>query len=238
MVKSVNTIAEQVYSAIRTNIISLKIVPGTAMSEKEIGEKLSVSRTPVREAFIRLEKEGLVRILPQRGTYVSKISIGRAKEERFLRESVEIAVLRDFMKKHTEESVLRLAASIEKQKKAMEEKAWDKFMRYDDQFHEVLYQETNKMLCNELIKYSTVDYYRLRCLSVLISGGIAMLNVDQHTELLACIRSGSEQEASELLMKHLRKVFTEMDEMQEKYPEYFLDSGIPCREISVGNLVL
>lgn len=233
-----NTIAEQVYIAIRTNIMTLKIVPGTAMSEKEIGEKLSVSRTPVRESFIRLEKEGLVRILPQRGTYVSKISIGRAKEERFLRESVEIAVLREFMKKHTDESLLRLSGSIEKQKKALAEENWDSFMRYDDQFHDVFYQETNKLLCSELIKYNTADYYRLRCLSVLVSGGIATLNLDQHAELLECIRGGSEQAAAELLTKHLRKVFTELDEMQEKYPEYFRDSGIPDREISIGNLVL
>lgn len=220
MAKRENTISDQVYSAIRISIMTLKIAPGTAMSEKEIGEKLNVSRTPVREAFIRLEKEGLVRIYPQRGTHVSKISIGRAKEERFLRESLEMAVLREFMRDHGEESIERLKRNIEKQKLALAQGAWDKFMDYDDQFHDVFYQETDKLLCNDVIKQSNVDYYRLRCLSVLVNGGIASLNIDQHIQLMEYIQNGDEA-ALDLLAKHLRKIFKEMDEMQEKYPHYF-----------------
>lgn len=238
MTKKVNTIADQVYSAIRANIMTLKIVPGTAMSEKEIGEKLSVSRTPVREAFIRLEKEGLVRIAPQRGTYVSKISISRAKEERFLRESLEIAVLREFMKEHSEESIERLRRSIEKQKIALAENSWDKFMEFDDQFHDVFYQETNKMLCNDMVKHSNVDYYRLRCLSILVSGGIATLNLDQHMEILELVKKKDAEGAPELLTKHLRKVFTELDEMQEKYPSYFRDAETPNMETIMSTLML
>lgn len=230
MARGTNTISDQVYRAIRMSIMTLKIAPGTAMSEKEIGERLSVSRTPVREAFIRLEKEGLVRIYPQRGTHVSKISIGRAKEERFLRESLELAVLRDFMKDHGEESIERLRRNIEKQKQALAQGAWDKFMDYDDQFHDVFYQETDKLLCNDVVKQSNVDYYRLRCLSVLVNGGIASLNIDQHTQLLDHISGGNEA-ALELLAKHLRKIFKELDEMQEKYPQYFRDE-----DTGVGNM--
>lgn len=232
MSKRENTISDQVYSAVRISIMTLRIPPGTAMSEKEIGERLSVSRTPVREAFIRLEKEGLVRIYPQRGTYVSKIRIGRAKEERFLRESLEMAILREFMRDHSEESIERLKHNIEKQKQALAQGAWNKFMDYDDQFHDVFYQETDKLLCNDVIKQSNVDYYRLRCLSVLVNGGIASLNIDQHIQLIEYIQNGDDA-APDLLAKHLRKIFKELDEMQEKYPHYFLQENTSSSNLEV-----
>lgn len=224
MAKRENTISDQVYSAIRLSIMTLKIPPGTVMSEKEIGERLNVSRTPVREAFIRLAKEGLVQIYPQRGTHVSKISIARAKEERFLRECLEMAVLREFMQRHGENAIERLKHNIEQQKQALAQGAWDQFMDYDDQFHSVFYQETGKLLCNDVIQQSNVDYYRLRCLSVLVSGGIASRNLDQHIQLLAYIQNKDEA-AMELLAKHLRKIFQELDEMQEKYPGYFFEES-------------
>lgn len=238
MAKQTSTIADQVYQAIRVNIMTLKIAPGTAMSEKEIGEKLNVSRTPVREAFIRLEKEGLVRIYPQKGTNVSQLSISRAKEERFMRESLETAVLHVFIREHSEEAIARLERNIRKQKEAEAAKEWDRFMEYDDQFHDIFYQETNKLLCGEVVKNSNVDYYRLRCLSVLVSGGIAALNLEQHTELLEYIKANDEDGAQQILRKHLRKVFMELDEMQEKYPQYFKDSTAPNMEMLMNNMIL
>lgn len=215
--------------------MTLQIAPGTAMSEKEISERLNVSRTPVREAFIRMEKEGLVSIYPQRGTYVSKISIERAKEERFLRESLEISVLREFFKEHSARAVEKLQDSMVKQEEAIRDQAWSKFMEYDDEFHAVFYEETNKKLCADVVRNSNVDYYRLRCLSVLVSGGIATLNLDQHRELLRQISIDDEQGACELLMKHLRKLFAEMDEMQREYPDYFKDSPRPDMKTLVLN---
>jgi len=64
----------------------LQLKPGTAMSTQEIADKLHVSKTPVREAFIRLQREGLVEIFPQKQTVVSRIDLKRTAQERFIRE--------------------------------------------------------------------------------------------------------------------------------------------------------
>lgn len=65
-----NSIRENVYHIIKTNIANLQLAPGTTVSTQELAEKLNVSRTPVREAFIRLQKEDLVVIAPQKNTMV------------------------------------------------------------------------------------------------------------------------------------------------------------------------
>lgn len=227
MGRKTQTIADQVYGTVKSSIMKLQIAPGTAMSEKEISERLNVSRTPVREAFIRMEKEGLVRIYPQRGTYVSRISIDRAKEERFLRESLEIAVLREFCQEHSEMALIKMRRILEDQEQALKDQAYDKFMDDDDDFHNMLYEETNKKLCADVIKNSNVDYYRLRCLSVIVSGGIAKLNLDQHRELVNLICEKNVEGACQLLTKHLRKLFQELDGIEREYPDYFRDPAGP-----------
>ena len=75
------------------NIIHLELQPGTAVSENELSTTLSLSRTPVREALIELNRIGLVEILPQRGSYISKIDYNIVEESRFLRLVTENAIL-------------------------------------------------------------------------------------------------------------------------------------------------
>ena len=64
----------QIYIGLRHRIIRSEIPPGTALSEAEIARRFSISRQPVREAFIKLAEEGLLEVRPQRGTFVRKIS--------------------------------------------------------------------------------------------------------------------------------------------------------------------
>src|SRR4051812_10833774 len=89
-----NSIAEQVFRTLRTSIVTMRLMPATALSEQEIADRLKVSRQPVREAFIKLSEIGLVRVLPQRGTFVVKISTKAVTDARFVREAVECAIAR------------------------------------------------------------------------------------------------------------------------------------------------
>jgi DNA-binding GntR family transcriptional regulator len=84
-----HTIGDGVYFTLRKNIVNLNLKPGEPLNVKSISEKLGVSRTPVRDAFIKLEKEGLVDVFPQKGTSVSRIDLRRVDEEKFIRESLE-----------------------------------------------------------------------------------------------------------------------------------------------------
>ena len=88
------SIAEQVFHTLRSSIVTMQLTPATALSEQDIAGRLNVSRQPVREAFIKLSEIGLVRVLPQRGTFVVKISAKAVTDARFVREAVECAIAR------------------------------------------------------------------------------------------------------------------------------------------------
>ncbi len=77
------------------NIIKLHLTPGSAISEAEIADRLAVSRTPIREAFIRLVEDGLLETYPQKGSIISLIDIEQAEEMRFVRKIIEKAILKE-----------------------------------------------------------------------------------------------------------------------------------------------
>jgi len=85
---------QQIYRYLRKDIVTCAIQPGSLLSEKEVSARFNVSRQPVREAFIKLAEAGLVQVLPQRGTFVRKISAKRVADGRFIREAVEVSVVR------------------------------------------------------------------------------------------------------------------------------------------------
>ncbi|MCF7933868.1 MAG: GntR family transcriptional regulator [Spirochaetia bacterium] len=215
-----SNISETVYSVLHKNIVNLNLVPGTLISEKEIADKLQVSRTPVREAFIRLSREALVSIFPQKGTFVSKIDLSRVQEERFLRESLEAAVVEQFLQFHTEEGIDRLYRNIEKQKEALKSGQLSKFIDYDDQFHAIMFDETKKHMCYDVLVSFSSHYRRIRYLSMYIST-VPDNNVEQHRKLLEAIEKRDSAEASSILRRHIRKLIIEKDEICDRYPDYF-----------------
>jgi DNA-binding transcriptional regulator YhcF (GntR family) len=79
--------AQQIEQALRRAIVTLELRPGKSLSENEVALRYGVSRQPAREAMIALAKIGLVRVLPQRGTVVVKISARQMMQVRFARES-------------------------------------------------------------------------------------------------------------------------------------------------------
>src|SRR5689334_11568771 len=97
---------DYVYETIKRNILLLTLEPGQMISEKEIAEKLQVSRTPTREAFIMLAEEDLITVYPQKGSFISLIDIDHVEEARFLRENMEVAILKIACETFTEKELL------------------------------------------------------------------------------------------------------------------------------------
>ncbi len=219
---SSRTVTSQIYKELRWRILSMQLVPGSTMSEQETANTLGVSRTPVREAFIRLSREKLIIISPQRRTAVAKISVERAKQERFLRESLERSVLEQFVQEQSEEVLLHLEEVIALQKKAQEEEDFVAFLNYDDQFHKTFYDATGRELCYQVLMRNCYDYQRLRYLSSWSDEKIQSLNIHQHEKMLAYIKAGDNANVQTLLQSHVRRFFDEMKSLKEKYPQYIL----------------
>lgn len=218
--KGTTNISERVYTILHKNIVNLNLAPGTMISEKEIASRLKVSRTPVREAFIRLSYEALITRFPQKGTFVSKIDLSRVQEEQFLRESLESSVVQLFANHHTEESIDRLRMSIKKQQTVFKEKDYDKFIDYDDQFHYIMFDETKKHLSYKVLNSFSSHYKRIRYLSMYIIDG-SDENIQQHIDLVKAVVQHEAEKASTILKNHTGKLFIEKDEICKRYPKYF-----------------
>lgn len=124
--KSIQTL---VYEELKKNIMSLRLQPGQAMSTQEIATKLNVSRTPVREAFLRLQEEGLVEMIPQRETIVSRIDLKRVDQEKFIRECLELGVVNRFLERKHQEDIQSMTELIKVQKQCAEAETAQVFWR-------------------------------------------------------------------------------------------------------------
>jgi DNA-binding GntR family transcriptional regulator len=92
--QSTEPVARRVFQELRNAIFTMRFRPGQAVSELDIATQFGVSRQPVREAFIKLGEAGLLSVRPQRGTFIVKISVKQVFDTRFVREAVELAVVR------------------------------------------------------------------------------------------------------------------------------------------------
>jgi DNA-binding GntR family transcriptional regulator len=216
----VRSVQDSVYIALRDSIINLNLAPGTAISEKEISLRFEVSRTPVREAFIHLSKEGLVRVIPQKETLVSLIDFSRVEQEFFLRESLEIAVLESFIKNSLPAHFEELERFIEKQSAAFTADEYVNFVNYDDSFHRIFFDVTGQALSWEVLESMSGHYHRARLLTIRLNG-IAKDIIDQHKSLLAALRKKDPAQARAVLHMHLHKLDTEEKILRGEFPSYF-----------------
>ena len=230
--KSIQTL---VYEELKRNIMSMKLEPGQTMSTQEIATKLNVSRTPVREAFLRLRSEGLVEMIPQRETMVSKISLKRVEQEKFIRECLEMGVIRKFMDKSGCEVEENMAELIQLQKKCGEEKDFVGFLEADDQFHKVLFDVTGQEMAWETIASRNGHYNRLRILYVQRDTAMQE-SIEQHHKIATLLESGSREEAARALSSHVRRLDIDEAGLIAQYPDYFESEGERSWENRIGSL--
>ena len=211
-----NTVQNAVYQELKKGIMTLHLVPGTEMSTQEIATKLQVSRTPVREAFIQLQKEGLVEAIPQKGTKVSPINIKRVGQERFLRESLELSVIEPFL------------ANVNKRDFAG-------FVQLDNQFHKSLFEVAEQQLSWELISNYNGHYDRLRILTIRNEETLTG-TIQQHEQIVSLAEQGKIEEVYSELKDHVRKILVEKEELIQDYPGFFVSGEDEKNSILGGSL--
>ncbi len=214
------SVQEMVYSTLRKNILNLKLSPGTTMSTQEMATKLKVSRTPVREAFLRLEREGMLTVLPQRETMVSKINLKRTKQEQFMRASLEMAVLDPFIKNKDFDCLRQQNELIDKQMMAQMESKFEELIEHDDAFHRIFFVGAGQLLSWDTMESMSAHYRRFRLLT-LWDKDIAKNIIMQHIELIRAVEAENLKKARSILQEHLHKVKIEEEQLVSNYPTYF-----------------
>ena len=220
MSKENTSIQEQIYQTLRNEILTFLLPPGTSMSTQDTADRLNVSRTPVREAFIRLEREGLVQMYPKRETLVSPISLDRVSQEHFLRQSLELSVIPLFPWRNAPDCLQQMNQLILEQMTAGVNKDQKELLRLDDQFHSLLFTTTGMLLPWKLLTENSTHYQRIRLLS-LWQNDRAEQVIMEHQEFLRALEIGRLKTAAEILEHHITGLNDEQAALQQLYPAYF-----------------
>lgn len=215
-----DSVQENIYLRLRDEIIHLERLPGSAMSIYEVSDQMGVSRTPVREAFIRLMSESLIQVLPQRRTLVSRIDFRRVRQEHFLRMALETAALKAFLAQAEEEHFVRMQSAICRQWQAEEQGDAKALLAWDDSFHQVIFDVAGQNLSWEIIRDQNGHDRRARMMVVRESGQ-ARHSIQEHESLLEAFRSGKEDRAFRLLDDHLESLIDQEDELRKEHADFF-----------------
>ena len=215
------TVREYAYRVLYENIMSLKLPPGTAMSEQELSGILNVSRTPVREAFIRLSQKGLLEILPQRGTFVSKIHTEQLAEFRFFRVTLERAIIELACQAFPDPWRTKLEFCIFEQGKFITSKDAENFFKSDNTLHSLRYEGCGKPHIWQIVQESNLDYARARVLNVSDAAEQMNLLYEQHKGIVGAIFAGNTEMAQRIMTEHINKVMGDVEVLKKEYPEYF-----------------
>ncbi|WP_370160206.1 GntR family transcriptional regulator, partial [Limimaricola soesokkakensis] len=131
-------LGQRVYVALRDAILGMSLAPGTVLRKGALCEQLGVSRSPVAEALGRLSSDGLVDIIPQSATRVSRFSMAELREENFLREAVEVAAVARVAQIRTDAQLARLSRNLKLQGLLVEDGDFQGFFEADLEFHELM----------------------------------------------------------------------------------------------------
>lgn len=214
-------ITGQVYNYLRRLILRLHLKPGEALSEKELSTRLGLSRTPVREAFIRLADEGLVDIFPQRGTLVAPIRMAEVREAYFIRAALEVALVRRVAQVIDAATVELIEANLVQQTAALLEEDHDSFMDLDEEFHRLLSEAAALPRAWRVIQNVKGQLDRVRFIS-LPNRGHGRLIQRQHEAILAAICAGDADRAAREMHDHLDEIWESVERLMRENAGMFL----------------
>jgi DNA-binding GntR family transcriptional regulator len=213
-------IGKQIFRALRQAIFAGEMAPGTPLSEKEVSEMFNVSRQPVREAFIKLVEAGVLQVLPQRGTFVKKISPRQVREGRFIREAIETAVARKAAAAITEAQLDELAANLREQKAAAKANDIAAFLALDEQFHFLIAQSIDCVAAWNTIQDIKAQMDRVRYLSLPDVSPLDLL-IRQHARIVSALKAHDPSLAEEAMRAHLREILISLHPIAERNPDWF-----------------
>ncbi|MCF8483522.1 MAG: GntR family transcriptional regulator [Rhodospirillum sp.] len=215
------TASQMVQDSLRHRIVTLALVPGTALSRAEIAEAYGVSQTPVRDAMMKLEEEGLLFVYPQSKTVVSKIDISHARETQYLRLSLELEVTRQ-LTRDPDGANLRVPQRIlDAQKEVLDrDDTLVRFAALDNLFHQSLCDLVGVSNLWVLITARSGHIDRLRKLN-LPDPGKPLNILSYHEGILTAIRSGDLALVDRMVREHLSGTLSSVDQIRDRYPDYF-----------------
>ena len=214
------TAASRIYADLRAELVSLQRRPGEVISEAEIALSYGVSRTPVREAILKLSDEGLVEIFPQSGIFVSRIPLAALPEAIIIRKALEETTARLAAVHASSSQILSLHSILERQREADTARDNDAFHQADEAFHATIAEIAEYPGIWKLIQHVKIHVDRYRRLTLPQTGRMAQV-IAEHEVILTAIEAHDPSRAQVAMERHLERLLADLSATQNINPEFF-----------------
>jgi len=197
------------------------MVPGTPLQEKTLTQRFGVSRTPVREALIRLAEDGLVDVFPQSGTFVSRVPVEALPEAVQIRQALEDMAVRRTAAIATPADMARLDVLLMQQQLMADLADTGAFHEADEGFHEAIAQIGGYRSLGRLLRQVKLQINRARRLTLPVEGRMEHV-IAEHRRIREGIATHDVEAASAAMREHLSVVIPDVAWLRRQYPDYFI----------------
>jgi DNA-binding GntR family transcriptional regulator len=214
------TAAARIYAELREELVSLRRRPGEPVSEAQIALSYGLSRTPVREAILKLSDEGLLEIFPQSGIFVSRIPLAALPEAIIIRKALEETTSRFAAERATSSQILNLHAILQRQRECEAANDRDGFHHADEAFHAAIAEVAGYPGIWTLIQQVKVHVDRYRRLTLPQAGRMAAV-IAEHASIIKAIEARDPAAARLAMESHLERLLRDISATQHTNPEFF-----------------
>lgn len=194
--------AVKAYNELRDAIITMKLKPGATLQERDICAQMGISRTPMREAVLRLAQEGLVSVIPSGGTFVNTISVRDVIEGQIVREALEMRMVRLAARHYRPDHQRDFDLLMFRQREASKRADADEAFEVDNEFHRLICVVAGFPNIWQTIHAATGQLDRLRRQAFPKAGFFEEV-VEEHAAMQKAIAARDEAEATRLMKAHL-----------------------------------
>jgi DNA-binding GntR family transcriptional regulator len=215
-----------IYRTLKGEILNLTIAPGTVISENEIGERFSVSRTPVRSAFLRLSGARLIKIVPYKETKVTLIDLREIRQMIYMRIAIESKVIRDFIGLNNPFLIEKIRYYLKRQAVLLTTSFTPRdFYAEDSALHRIWFSAADKEFLWRKIQHAQANYTRFRMLDIVETRHFDAI-VKEHEQLLSLITKGDKEGVEPFMTRHLNGGIRRLGKrIDTDFKNYFEDKG-------------
>lgn len=217
-----NTISAQVHGVLRRDVIVGRLAPRAMLSEQDIAARFGISRTPVREAMIKLAEEGLVEIFPQYGSFVAPIKLLDVFDSQFAREALESAAVEKAVERLDRHGEDELRAIIARQKSLLRPQDRDDFFRADEDMHILIMRIAGHAAAWRFVESAKAQMDRVRHIAITLPRKQASI-LAEHEAVVDRMLARDKRGAVAAMRVHLRGIFRTIETLRADKNEYFAD---------------
>ena len=203
------SLEKQAYDAIKAALLTFRLPPGDSLVETDLARQLGISKTPVRDALSRLEKEGFIEKIPYKGYRVVEISIDAMEEIFEIRAVLEGLSARQATINFRSEDIQQAENLIAHHREALEAKNYPQAGVFNSRFHSLLLERSGNRFLKQILANLDDHLQRYRVLSN-FQVGRKLKSVEEHRQVLAAIKARDAEQAEQAIREHLTSMLQDL----------------------------